>query len=295
VNLLRAATLSVGDAEATAERYARWLDYRLCERGSVSADLAGSWGAPRVAGRRYVLVQAASAEPVYLRFVEGAPPAGLRPLTTYGWAAIELCVADTLKVHARLAGSPFAVIGPPRELDGLPTIFPMQVLGPDGEAVFLTEIRGDLPEYDLPRARTLVDRLFIAVLGCSNLQASAHWFAGALGIRTGRELEIIYTVLSDALGMPRDHRHRLATGVDGRDCFLELDQYPPVAGPLPSAPGDLPPGIALATLYHRDLQQVGAPWITPPRPQAGVLYGGERAGTVRAPDGTLVEVVQWPG
>lgn len=295
MNLLRAATLSVADAEATAARYEHWLDYRLCERGTVSADLAIGWGAPRAAGRPCIVMQAASAEPVYLRFVEGAPQPGFRPLTTYGWAAIELCVADTLGVHARLLDSPFTVIGPPRELDGLPTIFPMQVLGPDGEAVFLTQIRGDLPEYDLPRARTLIDRLFIAVLGCSDMRSSAHWFQSALGIRTGRELELIYTVLSEALGLPRDQRHRLATGVDGRDCFLELDQYPPQAGPRPCAAQDLPPGIALATLYHRDLRQVGASWITPPRAQNGLLYGGQPSGTVRTPEGTLVELVQWPG
>jgi len=287
--------LSVADVEATAARYQHWLDYRVCERGTVSADLGVGWGAPRAAGRPYILMQAASAEPVYLRFVEGAPQPLFRPLTTYGWAAIELCVADTLAVHARLLDSPFTVIGPPRELDGLPTIFPMQVLGPDGEAVFLTQIRGNLPEYDLPRARTLVDRLFIAVLGCSDMRASARWFESALGIRTGRELELIYTVLSEALGLPRDQRQRLATGVDGRDCFLELDQYPPPAGRRPCAAQDLPPGIALATLYHRDLRQVGAAWITPPRVHEGVLYGGQLAGTVRAPDGTLVELVQWPG
>ena len=33
-------------------------------------------------------------------------------------------------------------------------------------------------------------------------------------------------------------------------------------------------------------------WISPPVVRNGAVYGGRRAGTLRAPDGTLVEVVE---
>ena len=290
--MLRAATLTALDAGAAAGRFCRWFDYLVVEEGEIAAALAESWGAPGCAGQRFVLLQPASRAGVFLRFVEGEGHPDYRPLRTHGWAALELCVRDTLAVAARLEGSPFQVIGPPRALDGLPTIFPMQVQGPEGEIVFLTQILGDLPEYDLPRAESLIDRLFILVLACSDLGRSMHWFADTLGIASGREIEITYSVLSAAFGLPASVRHRIATGVNGRDCFLEFDQYPPQATARPGRPDALPPGIALATLVHGDLAAVRAPWIRTPEVRSGALYGGRAAGTLRAPDGTLVEVVQ---
>jgi hypothetical protein len=291
--MLRAATLTSAGLNATIGRYRDWLDYRVVETGEVSEALAASWGAPASGGRRYALLQPASSEAIFLRFIEGDVHPGFRPLRTYGWAAIELCVRDTLAVNARLERSPFRIIGPPRELEGLPMIFPMQIEGPDGDIVFLTQIRGDLPEYDLPRARTLVDRLFILVLACSDIGESMRWFATTLGVQLGRQLEIIYSVLSAAFGLPESQRHVIATGVSERDCFLEFDQYPPAASARPGRGDALKPGIALATLAHPHIDTIPArEWILAPQPMRGLLYAGRRSGTLRAPDGTLVEVIE---
>jgi hypothetical protein len=293
MTMLRAATVTSADLDATVARYQQWLDYHVVETGRVPDTLAASWGAPASAGRRYALLQPASLEAVFLRFVETDPYPDFQPLRTFGWAAIELCVRDTLAVNARLEHSPFRIIGPPRELEGLPTIFPMQVAGPDGDIVFLTQIRGDLPEYDLPRARSLIDRLFIVVLACSNIGESMRWFSDTLDIELGRQLEIRYSVLSVAFGLSEFHRHVIATGVHRRDCFLEFDQYPAAASERCGRSGELKPGIALATLAHPRFETISARnWILPPRCFGGVLYAGRRAGTLRAPDGTLVEIAE---
>lgn len=290
---LRAATLTTLALDATVARYRDCLGYVMAEEGRVSDSLAASWGAPRAAGRRYALMLPASSEQVFLRFIESAPAPAFQPLRTYGWAAIELCVRDTLEVCARLERSPFKIIGPPRELDGLPTIFPMQVQGPDGDVVFLTQIRGDLPEYDLPRARSLVDRLFIVVLACSDIGESMTWFSRTLGVELGRRMEIGYSVLSAAFSLPDSQRHLIATGVHQRDCFLEFDQYPPQATARAGVAGDLMPGIALVSLAHAHLDGIpGEAWVTAPGAAPGLLYGGRRAGTLRGPDGTLVEVIE---
>jgi hypothetical protein len=79
--------------------------------------------------------------------------------------------------------------------------------------------------------------------------------------------------------------------VHGRDVFLELDQYPAAATPRPALHGHLAPGISIATLKHPEFDLLEGPWITPPSVHAGVIYGGARAGTKRAPDGTLLEIV----
>ncbi|HEX8757292.1 MAG TPA: hypothetical protein VF745_13220 [Steroidobacteraceae bacterium] len=291
MKMLRSATLSVGDPDATAQRYVRWLDYRIVEEGRIEPDLAASWGASAMAGRRYLVLAPSSGAEVFLRLIASDTVPSYLPLRTYGWAAIEICVADVLAVDRRLRDSPFEIIGPPRPLEGLPAIFPMQVRGPDREIVYLTQILDDLPMYDLPRAASPVDSIFIAVLACSDLDGSLAWFERALRLSLGRKMEIPYTMLADAFGLPTSDLHTIATLSHGRDVFLELDQYPRGATPRPARPGELPPGAGLVTLGHPEFHLLEGPWIETPQQRTGIIYGGKRTGTLRAPDGTLIELV----
>jgi hypothetical protein len=292
MRLLRAATLVTPDPDAVAARYGAWMDYTVAERGVIDPALAASWDAPASAGRRYVVCRPASGADIFLRFVEGAAVPLYRPLRTYGWAAIELCVQDVMAVNARMQESPFKIIGPPRRIDGLPTIFPMQVEGPDGEIVYLTQIDADLPEYELPRAKTPIDHLFILVLGCSDLAASGAWLARVGGLQQGRSIDLVYTMLSQAFDLPEDKLHTIATLTHERDVFLEIDQYPAQATARPCEAGALAPGIALGSLLRADLDTVPGPWLSPPAPREGVLYGGRRTGVVRGPDGVLLELIE---
>lgn len=294
MRLLRAATLTTPDPEATAARYIRWLDYQVVERGIVNADLAASWNAPAAEGRAYVVCRPASGAAVFIRFVAGKPHPDYAPLRTFGWAAIEICVEDTLATHARMTDPdcPFEVIGPPRELDGMPMIFPMQVKGPDAEIVYLTQIRSDPPGMALPRAESAIDRLFILVLACSDIAASSDWLERSLGVDVGPVMAITYTMLAQAFGMMVEIKHPIAMATHQGDCFLELDQYPPAAVQRPHHAGDLHPGVAIATFLHPDLASVAGPWIAPPTVRAGALYEGRLAGTLSGPDETLVELVQ---
>ncbi len=292
MKLLRAATLVVADPTATAARYREWLDYSDVESGRLPADLAAAWGCPASAGKTYVVLRPSSGAAVFLRFVEGDPVPDYVPLRTYGWAAAEICVQDVLTVNERMLKSPFEIIGPPKQIPGLPTIYPMQVKGPDQEIVYLTQINGDLPDQDLPRAASLIDKLFILVMAASDLTRSLEWFRDVVGLSFGRSVEIPYTMISKAFGQPMDTKHTLCTMTDERDIFLELDQLPDEATVRPRHEGQLPPGIALCTLLHRDLSAIKGDWITPPVRRDGPFYEGRLTGTLRAPDGTLVELVQ---
>ncbi len=291
MNLLRAATLTVANPEATAKRYLDWMNYSVVERGVIDADLAASWGAPAMAGRPFVVCGPASGAPVFLRLIQGHAPAPFRPLRTFGWAALEICVADTLKVAERMAASPFEIIGPPRELDGMPEIFPMQVRGPDDEIVYLTQIRAQPAGVRLAQAQSLIDRLFILVLACSDLDATRRFFAESLGLAVHPEASIRYTMLSKAFDLDPETKHTIATAGHEIDTFLELDQYPQEATPRPCRPGELAPGIALVTLEHADVDGLPVETLTPVKAREGAIYGGRRQGSVRGPDGTLVELV----
>jgi catechol 2,3-dioxygenase-like lactoylglutathione lyase family enzyme len=295
MKLLRAATVCVADLERAKANYEDFFDYRTLESGQLDAGLAASWGAPKSAGARCAVLGPASGAEIFLRLIEQAPHPDYEPLRTYGWAAIEICVEDVLAANARMQDSPFKIIGPPREIDGLPAIYPMQVRGPDGEIVYLTQIRDDLPAYDLPRAAAPIDKLFIFVLACADMAASVRFATEKLGLSLGREMQIVYTMLANAFSLPVEQLHTIATVIHERDVFLEFDQYPPAATPRPHFKGMLPPGVAVGsiTLPDFDTRIEGLKdWlIAPATVRPGVVYGGRQSATLRGPDGTLFEVV----
>jgi catechol 2,3-dioxygenase-like lactoylglutathione lyase family enzyme len=293
MKLLRAATLTVADIDRSIGLYERFLDYSVIERGNVPGDLAASWDAPASAGRPCAILAPSSGAEIYLRFIEQPKVPGFKALRSYGWNAIEICVTDIAAANARMEASPFEIIGPPREIDGLPAIHPMQVKGPDEEIVYLTQIKDDLPAFDLPRAATLIDKLFILVLGCSDMQASLRWMCEHVGVEVGRDkMEIVYTMLAKAYGTPMDELHTISTMIHGRDVFLELDQYPPAAVQRSRHAGMLPPGCAIGTLWHPQFDSLPGPWITPPEVREGPIYKGKRVATKKDLDGALIEIVE---
>jgi hypothetical protein len=292
---LRAATLTVADIATATDRYSRWFDYSCLEQGVIAPDLAEAWAAPQAAGSRYAVLRPASGLAVDLRLVERPAVAGFSAMATPGWTALEVCVADVHATHARLQGSPFVVVGPPNAIATLPTIHPMQVEGPDGEFVFLTEILPGGAAEGLPAAHAPIDTLFICVLGCQDRGACAQWFAQQLGLIIAPPLAIPYRTLSRAFGLPSDTLHTICTASrDGR-LFLELDQYPVGRAPRAALPGDLVPGVALVTLWHDRLDTIPGPWLTPPAVRDGAIYDGRRVGVLRMPEGALVELVERAG
>ncbi len=296
MKLLRSATLTVSDLARSQALYRDFLDHTTVESGALDGDLASALGAPGAAGAPYAVMKPASGAEIYLRLVQQPPHPDFEPLKTYGWAAIEICVQDVLAAHERLKPSPFEVIGPPREIEGLPAIYPMQVKGPDGEIVYLTQIRSDLPAYDLPRAAAPIDKLFIFVLACSDMRASIRFAEEKLGLALGRDMDIVYTMLANAFGTPHERLYTISTVIHERDVFLEFDQLPPMARPRPAHKGLLPPGVAVGSLSIPDFaERVDrfADWlIAPPAQRPGAVYDGRRAATMRGPDGTLFELVE---
>lgn len=292
MKLLRAATVTVSDLSRSLDLYARFFDYSVVEQGEVSAALATSWQVPKTEGCPYAVMQPASGADIFLRFVEQPPVAGFKALRSYGWNAIEICVQDVMAVNARMEGSPFEIIGPPNKIPGLDAIHPMQVKGPDEEIVYLTQINDDLPEYNLPRAGSLIDKLFILVMGSSDMDRAAAWMQEKCGLAFGREMEIPYTMIAKAYGTPLDELHRICTLIHDQDVFLELDQYPDAAIPRARHDGMLVPGCAIGTLYHPDFDSLPGPWLTEPVVRDGVIYKNQRVGVLQDPDGTLIEMVE---
>lgn len=292
MKLIRAATLTVESLGRTIENYTRFLDYQVVEGGSVNKEISASWKAPNLAGSDYAVLQPASRADVYIRIVEQPPVKDYLPLRSYGWNAIEICVQNVLEVNERMANSPFKIIGQPNKIPGLDAIHPMQVIGPDNEIIYFTQINDDLPEYNLPRAESPIDKLFILVAGCSDMSRTAKWMEQNCGLDFGRDMRIPYTMLAKAYGKSLDELYDICTLVHEKDVFLELDQYPEAATTRDRHLGLLPPGCAIGTFWHPNIDSLPGPWLIEPRIVDGVIYNGKRVGVLMDPDETLIEIVE---
>jgi hypothetical protein len=246
----------------------------------VSADLAKSWGTPNVAGRPYMLLGPESGARTYLRVVEAPPTPGFEPLSTYGWSTAEIIVQDTYTLSQSLRGSPFVQQASMREirLDFSNDIINFRVIGPDGEALYLTQLDGDVPNMPFKRAQSFVDQIIMTLVTT----------------RDPRESQIFY---EDVFRVPgtspfRAGGDRLHVIMLPGGCLQELDGSGPTTVERPRLDGELPPGMAMATYYVDSLDRDDLTWVVPPRSYSEAPYGTRRAATVVGPSGELIELVE---
>lgn len=280
------------DLDAALADYGRTLGLTLVEQGALTPELAASWGCLASAGAPMAVLQPGSGAPCFLRLVEQPVPPDFRPTRTYGWAAYEFSVQDVYGWPGRLAGSGFDIVGPPKEIEGLPYFIPMQVTGRGREMLYLNEVRENTPSSDLPKAASPVDKIFICILATPDLPGAVEWYKHTLGLDEGGTYTIEYTMLNKAFALPGGTQHTLTMVQAGRTPIAEVDAYPAAATPRAHPPGTLPPGNALVTLAVDRLDRPGLDWIAPPVVRQGPLYGGRRVGTLRGPAGELLELVE---
>jgi catechol 2,3-dioxygenase-like lactoylglutathione lyase family enzyme len=281
----------VPDLGAALRDYRDVLGLTLVESAPLSNDLAQSWGCPNSTGLPMAILQPQSRAHCVLRLVEQPDHPDYKPTTTYGWAAYELTVQDVLNWPQRLTGSGFNIVGPPKELPGLPYFVPMQVLGSGQEMVYLNEVRGNTPSSDLPKAISLVDHIFICILAAQDRAKTVKWYQEKLRLNAGETYTLPYSMINNAFGLSNDHMSDLTMVQNGRMTILEVDDYPAQSGPRLRHDGMLPPGNALVTLAVDRLDNLKLDWIAPPCLRNEMPYAGSRAATVRGPSGELLELV----
>jgi catechol 2,3-dioxygenase-like lactoylglutathione lyase family enzyme len=248
---LAGVTFVAPDLDRAIAAYRDHLGYRAGAVERVGEGRALGWAAPRAAAARMVELRPESGEERFIRLVEGDPDPAFRPFVSPGWAAAEIVVQDVEALATRLADSPFTIVGPPAVLDFEFTdrIKAMQVIGPCGEALYLTQIDGEVPGFALPEARSFVGQLFIMVMAARTLPDGAAALA-ALGGAAGPVFEARIEVLSDAFDLPRDTRHSLTTIAFGDESYVEIDLLPADSSPRPVSSIGLPSGIALASFLQ---------------------------------------------
>lgn len=293
----RFATIGAADLSAIESQYGKWLGYNVRDRGTVSADLAESWGTPAMTGRPYIVMSTGGAADDFIRAVEITPIPGYRPLTTFGWAAFEIIVDDVHEVEARLRSSTFEILAGPTPLQFMPSIVAMQVVGPAGECLYFTMESGDRETSILPRPRSLVDRSFIFVIAGPDFDALRLWYCDRFDLRRRPLRESKIAIVQRAQGLDADTIiHMTTAGLRAQGYLIEFDAYPTgpgrIAGPRPHTPGELPPGCAMASFGITDISLVSDVGITPPMVRRGVGYAGRRSCTVIGPAGERVEFIE---
>ena len=280
------------DLDASLNDYHRTLGLSVIEQGEVSDILAFSWGCAGIAGARIATLQPTSGAHCFIRLVEQPLPMGFKPTTTFGWGSYEITVQDVFGWRERVADSGFRVIGEPKEIPSMPFFVAMQMLGRGDEMIYLNEVRLDMPNADLPRAHSPVDHIFIAILAAPDRAASVDWYRDRLQLDEADTFTLEYTMINKAFGLPAGTTSALTMIQKGRLPIIEIDDYPPQAGPRPTDAGMLPPGNALVSLAVDDLDALDVPFITPPSVLQGPVYGGRRAATVVGVAGELVELIE---
>ena len=144
ITRIKMATIGAPNVAEIEKLYTEWLGYKVVEKGKVSEAMAKSWGAPKVAGRPFILMHSEGTKDVFIRAVEIDPVPGYKAMTTHGWNSIEILVEDPDKIFEKLSKSPFKHVGGPKNLNPpFQTIRATQFKGPAEEILYLTAEQGD--------------------------------------------------------------------------------------------------------------------------------------------------------
>ena len=218
-----AATVIVPDLEQSRRAYVDGLGLREFASGTVAADFAHAMNAAMLAGQRESWLGSNAQSQPWLRLIE-CPGVPVRDaLATHGWMALEINVADVDALAMQLDAGAFELLGGPADLDVSDRIRAMQVRGAAGEVLYLTQIRGEVPPFELPLTDASVDRLFIAVLAAADRDATLMHYAARSG-RAGLCFETRLGVVNRALGMEPEQRHPVATLQLPGKSLIEIDQ-----------------------------------------------------------------------
>ena len=216
------ATLLTRDLALCVSAYETYLHVRVQSQAKISGEQAKFWETLHLAGCTYAVLANERGEP-FLRIIEDPNCAVIDTLKHTGWMALEIVVKDVDAIASTLEVSPFEVLRPVADLSLSAQIRAVQVRGPAGEILYLTQINGAVPPFDLPIARCAVDKVFIPVL-CTHSRKQSLTFYENLSGNTGLKFDTKITVINQAYGYAIDTSHPVASLQLKANSLIEIDQ-----------------------------------------------------------------------
>ncbi len=252
------AVLLTTAMDPVVDAYQRYLSLSLARYFILDDSTAKGLGLETLAGQNAAML-AGGSQREWLLVVEAPQAAERDALATHGWLAQEILVEDVDRLAAGLEHSPFEVLRPAADLDVSDRIRACQVRGPAGEILYLTQVKGAVPPFELPACEATVDHLFIPVLSTPNREASLSEYQTLAG-REGLRFDTRITVVNQGLGLPLEKRHPVATLQLAGNALIEIDQIAGAVAPR----SDLCSGTAAMVLQARG---------TPPESAVAVEQG----------------------
>ena len=296
-------TIVVADIEKSIALYCQALNYAVVERAEISQEIATAWSASNLAGQQFCLLQAAEhtsedAGISYLRLLQSADDSPPYPhATTFGWCAFEISVRDVFALEKKLNQSAFNVIGPPKHLDNMNNVIPMQVVGPDQEVLYLNQVLASDEHTDLPVARYEVDQFFIAVLAAKDRSASVLELSKQLKLSDELSLSLRYSLINRAFDLDAETKHSLTLLQCDRLPVIEVDQYPKGAKARQVAENSLHKGNAIVSILVDSLQDLPNDLSLSSEPLDGLdgtLYKDSKIVVIQGSNGELIELLERP-
>ena len=215
------ATVIAPDLAAFCQAWTAQLHLHENGRESLSADDAALLGLADQAGAPVAWLANSAGQRV-LRVIEDPQAQVMEPMFRHGWLSLEVLVGDIDTLAAGLL-APFRVLGAPANLELSDAIRAAQVLGPAGELLYLTQIKDQVPPFDLPMTDQPLAATFIGVMTTPDRSASQTAWAALLGA-PGWAFETKITVLNRAYGKPLEGRYPVAVVPMPGQCMVEIDQ-----------------------------------------------------------------------
>jgi len=215
-------TLITPKGQALVHAYTDHLYQRVAYSGVLEQDLASAIGFDHLAGNPHWLL-ANNEGRLWLHIVEHPEAKPRKALHSHGWMAMEILVENVDQLADQLAGSPFELLRPPADLDVSDKIRAFQARGPAGEILYLTQVNGEVPPFDLPQCRAEVDHLFIPVLSTPSRDKSLQDYSTISG-NDGICFDTKISVVNQARGFETDRRHPVATLQLADQALIEFDQ-----------------------------------------------------------------------
>jgi len=247
-----------------------------------------------MAGTPMLLMAPEAATDFVFRFIELPPEPGFRAFTRHGWHAAELIVDRVDPLAEQLRHSPFEIVAPPLDLSFCPDIRAMQIRGPGGEIIYLTEFKKPVPGLESPPARCTVDRTFIVIVGGASLADMQQYFHRTFGVPVTPAMESRVQTMALEFGLSREHRFKLAALPLRDRCYIEADEMPAAAPPLPARPAELPAGIGMVS-FRAPLPgaEAGSAFSAPP--DGGPPYTDAiGVSCTRGAAGEILEIIHCP-
>ena len=163
----------------------------------------------------------------------------------------------------------------------------MQVIGPAGEVLYLTEIKKPVPGFDLPLARCPVDKIFIPVLLSDDRERALATYEQFPGT-AGNAFDTRITVINRARGLPLETRDPIATVQLSGQSLIEIDQLAGVQ-PRPRGELNLPSGISAISFALASLDALPDNCLSY-SPETGP-FAGKRCYLMEGASGEFIELV----